>query len=216
MGYGGRVFDTVGSAHEVSRTGIVKPVPGIRAFEGAMYFGRTTGALSAYVAMGSPPAYATIATVECWFRTERHGYPQMIMGAGTSADTPMVLGLEADGRVFGALPRNPNVGVWSSTAYDDGAWHHVVLRDNAGTLELWVDATLVAQTTAGSILSRTVDLIRIGTTSTVPSTRWRCTPRCCPPPGSPPTTTPGRRRRPTSGSAPWPRTTRSTSGGWTS
>lgn len=54
MGYGGRVFDTVGGAHEVSRTGIVKPVPGIRAFEGAMYFGRMTGALSAYSAARAP------------------------------------------------------------------------------------------------------------------------------------------------------------------
>ena len=102
-----------------------------------------------YVNQPTSLSSGTAFSVETWFKTTRStggGLVSLITGSGPERS----LYMGADGKVrFG---RSGTALVTSTTALNDGSWHHVVYT-NAGSgsvrAKLYVDGTLVAQAATG-------------------------------------------------------------------
>lgn len=91
----------------------------------------------------SPSAF----TQELWFSTTSTtggkliGFGSAASGLSTNYDRHVFL--DATGRLtFGVHPGGP-VAITSPTAYNDGAWHHLVASQSAAGMRLYVDGVLV-------------------------------------------------------------------------
>ncbi|CAN7325873.1 LamG-like jellyroll fold domain-containing protein [Knoellia sp. LjRoot47] len=107
--------------------------------------GGSVGAAAAVRSTGSPNDY----TLETWVRsTSTRGGRFLGMGSsptGTSTTVDRQLYLRDDGRVsFGYLNGNSRTAVSSTSAINDGVWHHVVATRTAGATRLYVDGALAA------------------------------------------------------------------------
>ena len=118
-------------------------------FGGALHFDGADDAVRLPYREGLPLG-ARDFTASLWFRYAATSGEQPLLwmgGIGTTQPQVWLRGEPANNRVQGlitardgaAAPRT--VSVRTDTAYNDGAWHHVVLRRGGGLLSLFVDGT---------------------------------------------------------------------------
>ncbi len=96
--------------------------------------------------MPSPTAFS----VETWFRTTTTGGGKLV-GFGTSNSNAANASSQYDRHIMMTPGGQLQFGVWNgsanvletSTAYNDGAWHHVVGQQSASGMQLYVDGRLV-------------------------------------------------------------------------
>ena len=127
--------------------GITRGVPGILGGDSAMHFNGSTGCGVAVGSLVNPTTFS----VETWFRTTT------TTGGGlfgfSDSPAPTVTGAGGHDRNLylrdnGTLTFGTWIGsaaiVTTSTAYNDGRWHHVVVTLSSGGMNLYVDGALQA------------------------------------------------------------------------
>jgi sialidase-1 len=84
---------------------------------------------------------------------------------GTTAPQVWLRGEPANHRLIATMTTaGGTASIASTQAYDDRAWHHVVLQRSAGQLLLWVDGVRVASgaAVAGSVSQRVSFQLQVG------------------------------------------------------
>jgi len=130
--------------------------------DGAAYFdGRST--IGSARTFDNPVTYSE----ECWFRTTTttggklmgFGYRQ----ASTSFAYDRHVYMQNDGRLtFGVNVSAGTTTITTPSAYNDGAWHHVVATSGAGGLSLYVDGALQADDPSAEGGEQHPDYFRVG------------------------------------------------------
>lgn len=107
-------------------------------------------------------------TYSAWFRYGETTGPQALLWlGGMGATTPQLWlrGEPSSNRLVAWMTTTAgNASVATTSAYDDGKWHHVALQRSAGELVLWVDGVEAASSpaVAGSISERVSFQLQIG------------------------------------------------------
>lgn len=98
--------------------------------------------------------YSNNRSVSVWFKTTDKGpiFGQTVTGQTPGSSSPggyiPALYVDVNGKLRGTLFWHNAVGtVTSSSAYNDGNWHHAVITYNSGTETLYVDGSQVDQRT---------------------------------------------------------------------
>ncbi|UWW91520.1 sialidase family protein [Streptomyces murinus] len=139
--------DLAPGAHPAAVLGGAQRTDGV--FGGALTFDGTDDAVRLPY-RASLPLGAKDFTASLWFRYTATSGEQPLLwmgGIGTSEPQVWLRGEPANHRIQGlitardgaAAPRT--VSVRTDSAYNDGQWHHAVLRRGGGTLSLFVDGT---------------------------------------------------------------------------
>ena len=99
----------------------------------------------------SPGIFATLFTVELWFKSDAVNQGYLVQSAPTSLSSPeqkiqYSMRLEAGGRVIAGYGGNGSyVSAESSSSYGDGNWHHAAMTlDSSGLFTLYIDGAAVA------------------------------------------------------------------------
>jgi hypothetical protein len=92
------------------------------------------------------PAYGTDVSLEAIFKTTSTAYGELVaLDQDFMLDINATTGkLRAYFKLFGTA-----YTVQSPLSYNDGIWHHAVAKRSGGTIQLWVDGSLVASTSSG-------------------------------------------------------------------
>ena len=108
---------------------------------------RFTGASNSFVRSQTSYTNPRVYSQELWFRTTTTSGGKLIgFGdgqTGTSGSYDRHVYMETDGRLtFGVWTGATNT-ITSPSAYNDGAWHHMVASQSSDGMRLYVDGTLV-------------------------------------------------------------------------
>lgn len=123
---------------------VTRSVAGITASGTATTFNGTNAVGIAQEAWDSPLAYSA----ELWFKTTSTkggkliGFGNTSSGLSSSYDRHVVM--QSNGRVNFGTYNGTQTTITSTSAYNDGQWHHLVASQGASGMKLWIDTQLVA------------------------------------------------------------------------
>ncbi len=100
-----------------------------------------------YVRMPLSLALSGDMTIEAWVRTSAAPAEQgRILDLARSASRGLQISMTADGRIGIDNSGGPSSGVWTSSAYDDGNWHHIAVVREGNNYQVYVGGEKVDST----------------------------------------------------------------------
>jgi hypothetical protein len=150
------VLDSSGNARStsVSASGVTRPATGVFAgnalspANNAYSFNGTAGCLYTSTSYGSFPSTFTLSL---WFKSASAAGGPLVqlnnnaaatVGTPTTYDPSVYLGV--DGKIYFVVSNGSTNTVSSGSAYDDGAWHHVVAQLTGDEMALFIDGAIAA------------------------------------------------------------------------
>ncbi|MDN3444169.1 PKD domain-containing protein [Microbacterium sp. APC 3901] len=167
---GASSIDWAGPSDLAVRDGVTRSVDGAltpASVPASSFNGTNSGFATTQTAVEGPQKFA----IEAWFKTTTNQGGKIVgfgnSPTGTSSSYDRHVYMDPSGRVnFGVYPNAERV-VSSSSAYNDGTWHHVVASlDSTKGMELYIDGVKVAQRSDTTSAQSYTGYWRIGGDST--------------------------------------------------